>query len=63
MPTTSTRTCKQVIKLDVMLSDAPYMQYMRRQNLEHVKSQIESLTSLMKYVEDEGLLPVNQGGV
>lgn len=46
-----------------MLEDQEFVTYMRNQNMVQAAEQAEALNTLMKYVEDEGLLPLDQNDV
>lgn len=52
-----------VVDLQKILSDRAFYEYIRDQNITVITAQIESLTTLMKYIEDPDLLPVNQASV
>jgi hypothetical protein len=46
-----------------LLRDEAFVAYMRQQNIDNARAQIDALNLLMKYVEDEGLLPLDQADV
>ena len=53
----------QVVPLEVMLADRDFVNYVRHQNMVQAAEQTEALNTIMKYVEDEGLLPLDQADV
>eukprot|EP00124_Ichthyophonus_hoferi_P004043 Ihof_evm2s402 gene=Ihof_evmTU2s402 len=53
----------EVVPIARIMQDRTFVDYVTEQNRRQATGQVESLNELMKYVEDEGLLPLDQADV